>query len=86
MPIDDDTLSANTPFRIAINNIVNKFYNLYNPEDNALQFSYIQTEQRNPLGLFGIRDDEPITGNYSEWNVKQKFLPYQRQRNITALL
>jgi hypothetical protein len=76
--IDNDVLSANTPLGIAISHIVNNFYNLYNPEDNALQFSYVQIEQRIPLGLSGISDDESAPGNYSEWNVKNEIPPFQK--------
>jgi len=39
--IRDRTASKNTPFGIAIENIVDNFYNLYNPKDNILQGLYI---------------------------------------------
>jgi Alpha/beta hydrolase of unknown function (DUF900) len=56
----------------SIEKVVEKFYNLYNPEDNLLQISYPKVEPDSALGLkgseFGIRT--PAENYYSEYNVR----------------
>jgi hypothetical protein len=73
--INDMSTSKNTAFGNAIENTVNRFYNLYNPEDNALKRAYVNTENQNPLGLCGIRKGEPSPANYAERNVKFEIPP-----------
>lgn len=80
--IDDKSTSKNAPFGNAIENIVNTFYNLYNPEDNALKGAYVKTENQNPLGLYGLGKGEPFPANYSERNVKLEIPPLNRASGI----
>jgi esterase/lipase superfamily enzyme len=80
--IDEKSASKNTPFGNAIENIVDKFYNLYNPEDNALKYAYVKTENQNPLGLYGLKKGEPCPINYSERNVKFEIPPLKRASGI----
>ena len=80
--INDKAPSKNRPFGTAIENIVNNFYNLYNPEDNSLQGAYIKTENQNPLGLFGLRKGEPFPANYAEYNVMSEIPPFTRASGI----
>jgi esterase/lipase superfamily enzyme len=80
--IDDKSTSKNAPFGNAIENTVNRFYNLYNPEDNALKGAYVNTENQNPLGLCGLRKGEPFPENYTERNVKFEIPPLNRASGI----
>ena len=80
--IDDKSASKNSPFGNAIENIVNKFYNLYNPEDNALKHAYVKTEKENPLGLYGLKKGEPFPINYTESNAKFEIPPLTRASGI----
>jgi hypothetical protein len=80
--IDDKSASKNTPFGNAIENTVDKFYNLYNPEDNALKYAYVKTENQNPLGLYGLKKGEPSPINYTERNVKFEIPPLKRASGI----
>ncbi len=80
--INDISTSKNTAFGNAIENTVNRFYNLYNPEDNALKRAYVNTENQNPLGLYGIRKGEPSPANYAERNVKFEIPPLKRASGL----
>ena len=80
--IDNKSVSKKTPFGNAIENIVNRFYNLYNPEDNALKYAYVKTENQNPLGLYGLKKGEPFPTNYTECNVKFEIPPLKRANGI----
>ena len=80
--ISDRAASKNSPFGIAIDNIVNNFYNLYNPKDNLLQNLYIKTENENPLGLLGLHKDEPFPSNYTELNVMSEIPPLRMASGI----
>jgi hypothetical protein len=80
--INDISTSKNTAFGNAIENTVNRFYNLYNPEDNALKRAYVNTENQNPLGLYGTRKGEPSTANYAERNVKFEIPPLKRASGL----
>jgi hypothetical protein len=73
--ISNTSASKNEPFGIAIDSIVNSFYNLYNSEDKVLQTLYENTENENPLGLFGINNGVPTPTNYTEYNVKSEIPP-----------
>jgi hypothetical protein len=50
--INNLSIAGNTPLGKAIENLVDKFYNLYNPQDDGLQFNKF-FENHNPLGLVG---------------------------------
>jgi Alpha/beta hydrolase of unknown function (DUF900) len=80
--INDMSTSKNTPFGNAIENTVNRFYNLYNPEDNALKRVYVNTENQNPLGLHGIKKGEHSPANYAERNVKFEIPPLKRASGL----
>ena len=80
--ISDKATSKNSPFGIAIDNIVNNFYNLYNPKDNILQGLYVKTENENPLGLFGLRKGEPFPSNYTEHNVMSEISSIRKTSGI----
>ena len=38
--INNQLIANNTPFGNAIENVVDKFYNLYNPKDNGLEVNH----------------------------------------------
>jgi hypothetical protein len=80
--INDASASKNTAFGCSIENNVYRFYNLYNPEDNALKRAYVNTENQNPLGLYGIRKGEPSPANYAERNVKFEIPPLKRASGL----
>ena len=80
--ISDRATSKNTQFGNAIDNIVDNFYNLYNPKDNLLQGLYVKTENENPLGLLGLRKEEPFPANYTERNVMSEIPPFKNASGI----
>jgi Alpha/beta hydrolase of unknown function (DUF900) len=80
--ISDRATSKKSPFGIAIDNIVNNFYNLYNPKDSVLQGLYVKTENENPLGLLGLHKDEPFPSNYTERNVISEIPPFRMASGI----
>ena len=80
--ISDRAASKNTPFGIAIENIVDNFYNLYNPKDNILQGLYVKTENENPLGLLGLKKGEPFPSNYTEHNVMSEISSFRKTSGI----
>ena len=51
--IDNKTVAKNTPFGNAIAHVVDKFYNLYNPEDDGLEINTLY-ENKIPVGLLGV--------------------------------
>ncbi len=92
--MNSDDCSINKPplpcNGIAIKSEVERFYNLYNPEDNMLQFSYRETEGDDALGWCGVKggpqnifnpsscvgDDSIRTpDNYEEHNVISEIRP-----------
>jgi hypothetical protein len=81
--INNKATAANQPFGLAIQHIVNNFYNLFDPEDNMLQFSYKFTEKQDPLGLLGLQVGQPRPSKYTEHNVLFELPPY-RNANGTA--
>jgi pimeloyl-ACP methyl ester carboxylesterase len=80
--ISDRATSKNTQFGNAIDNIVDNFYNLYNPKDNLLQGLYVKTENENPLGLLGLNKEEPFPQNYMEHNVMSEIPPFKNASGI----
>jgi len=80
--ISNTAASKNKPFGIAIDNIVNSFYNLYNSEDNVLQTLYVNTENENPLGLYGIKNGEPSPTRYTEYDVKSEIPPLKNANGM----
>ena len=80
--IGDTATSKNKSFGIAIDNLVDSFYNLYSSEDKVLQSLYINTEKENPLGLFGMHIEEPAPTHYIEYNVKSEIPPLKNASGI----
>jgi esterase/lipase superfamily enzyme len=70
--INNLSIAKGTPLGDAIENIVGKFYNLYNPEDDGLQFNKF-FEKHNPLGLVGAPKGT-IPLNYNDTNVINEIL------------
>jgi hypothetical protein len=68
--IDNKLISNHT---LAIEQIVDKFYNLYNPEDDGLKFNQI-FENHSPLGLVGAPNGFNYT-NYVDTNVAYEISP-----------
>ena len=64
---NNELISENTLFRNAIANKVDKFYNLYNPEDDGLEINRF-VEKHNPLGAVGA-PKQNILKNYNDINV-----------------
>jgi hypothetical protein len=73
--IDRDAAASNTTFGKAIENVVDNFYNLRNPEDNMLEYVYRHMENRDALGLLGIQHSLPLPRGYSERQVDSEILP-----------
>ena len=65
--INNLSIIKGTPLGKAIENLVDKFYNLYNPQDDGLQFNKF-FERHNPLGLVGAPKGT-ISQNYNDINV-----------------
>jgi hypothetical protein len=73
--IDRNAAASNTTFGKAIENVVDNFYNLRNPEDNMLEYVYRYVENSDAIGLLGIRHNLPIPSGYSERQVDSEILP-----------
>jgi Alpha/beta hydrolase of unknown function (DUF900) len=77
--IDNKTIIKNSDFGNAIENLVGRFYNLYSPEDNGLEFNKAFLEgldrlKHFPLGSFGVSPGmAPI--NYNDTNVAYEIPP-----------
>ncbi|MDR4511003.1 MAG: alpha/beta hydrolase [Nitrososphaeraceae archaeon] len=65
--INNELIMNNTPFGNAINDKVEKFYNLYNPEDDGLEANRL-IEKHNPLGSVGA-PNQNVPTNYKDINV-----------------
>ena len=73
--IDRSVVASNTSLGKAIENVVDNFYNLRNPEDNMLEFVYRYVEIRDAIGLLGIHHSLPVPSGYSERQVDSEILP-----------
>jgi Alpha/beta hydrolase of unknown function (DUF900) len=73
--MDRNAAASNTTFGKAIENVVDSFYNLRNPEDNMLEYVYRYVENRDAIGLLGIQHSLPIPSGYSERQVDSEILP-----------
>ena len=72
--INNTLIANNTLLGNAINTIVDKFNNLYNPEDDGLEYNK-EFEKHNPLGLVGAMNvTAPL--NYNDTNVAYEILPF----------
>jgi hypothetical protein len=65
--ISNELITAKTPFGNAITDKVEKFWNLYNPEDDGLEINRL-IEKHNPLGAVGA-PNQTIPKNYKDTNV-----------------
>ncbi|MGE5863065.1 MAG: alpha/beta hydrolase, partial [Nitrososphaerales archaeon] len=72
--INNKSIANNTLLGNATNNIVEKFYNLYNREDDGLKVNQL-LEFHNPLGLVGATNvTTPL--NYNDINVVYEIPPF----------
>ena len=72
--IDNELIAKNTPFGNAIEHVVDKFYNLYNPEDDGLKVNQLY-ENHQPLSLVGTTK-EIAPPNYIDINVTYEIFPF----------
>jgi esterase/lipase superfamily enzyme len=70
--INNELILDNNPFGNAINDTVEKFFNLYNPEDDGLEINRL-IEKHNPLGAVGA-PNQPIPKNYKDTNIMNEIL------------
>jgi hypothetical protein len=75
--IDREEIASNATFGKAIENVVDKFYNLRSPEDNMLEYIYRYIENENALGLLGIQHSLPLPRDYNERQVDTEIPPIQ---------
>jgi hypothetical protein len=73
--MDRNVAASNTTFGRAIEDIVDNFYNLRNPEDNMLEYVYRYVENHDAIGLLGIQHSLPLPSGYSERQVDSEILP-----------
>lgn len=71
--INNTLIENNTYLGNATENIVEKFYNLYDPEDDGLKVN--QLENSHPLGLVGAQKMN-VPSNYNQENVAYEILPF----------
>jgi hypothetical protein len=71
--ISNTMVGNNTPLGNAIEHIVFKFYNMYNPEDEGLKINKI-ADSHNPLGLVGVPNGT-IHFNYQDIKVSHDIPP-----------
>lgn len=72
--IDNQRLANNSSLSSAAEAIVDKFYNLYNPEDDGLKANQA-AENHFPLGLFGAPNGT-VHLNYNDTNVTYEIPPF----------
>ena len=72
--IDNKLIANKTLLGNATENVVGKFYNLYNPEDDGLKVNQL-TEFHQPLGLVGAPKGT-VHPNYTDKNVAYDILPF----------
>jgi hypothetical protein len=75
--IDRGEIASNATFGKAIENVVDKFYNLRSSEDNMLEYIYRYIENDDALGLLGIQHSLPLPRDYSERQVDTEIPPIQ---------
>ena len=74
-PWDRSAAASNTTFGKSIEDIVDNFYNLRNPEDNMLEYIYRYLENRDAIGLLGIQSSLPTPSSYNERQVDSEIIP-----------
>jgi hypothetical protein len=73
--VDRNATASNTTFGKAIEDTVDNFYNLRNPEDNMLEYIYRYIENHDALGLVGIQHSLPLLRDYSGRQVDSEIPP-----------
>jgi len=73
--INNNEVINDTDFGNAIESQVGAFYNLYNPQDDGLQFNQ-QLGNRDPLGLVGAPNGTITSSNYIDTNVAYEIPPF----------
>jgi hypothetical protein len=71
--INNKLIENNTDLGNATEKIVEKFYNLFDPEDDGLKVNQLENPQ--PLGLVGAQKMN-VPSNYNETNVAYEILPF----------
>jgi len=71
--IDNKLMVNNSAFANATEHLVDRFYNLYDPEDDGLQFNR-EYERHDPLGLVGA-PSATTPSNYNDTNVVYEIPP-----------
>ena len=72
--INNKLIANNTLLGNATENVVDKFYNLYNPEDDGLTANQLY-ENHQPLGLVGALKLN-VSSNYNDTNVAYEIPPF----------
>ena len=72
--INNKLIANNTLLGNATENVVDKFYNLYNPEDDGLTANQLY-ETHQPLGLVGALKMN-VSSNYNDTNVAYEIPPF----------
>jgi hypothetical protein len=73
--INNNAIARNTTLGKAIEKIVDDFYNLYDPEDNMLEYVYSHIENHDALGLLGAQHNLPLPRHYHERNIESELVP-----------
>lgn len=73
--INNNAIASNTTLGQAIEKVVDDFYNLYNPEDNMLEYVYSHIENHNALGLLGAQHNLALPRHYHERNIESELVP-----------
>jgi hypothetical protein len=73
--INNKLILNNTAFGNAIEHLVDKFYNLYNPQDDGLEFNQ-KLGNHDPLGLVGAPKGTTPSSNYNDINVAYEIPPF----------
>jgi hypothetical protein len=72
--INNKLIVNNSVFANATEYLVDRFYNLYDPEDDGLQFNR-EYERYDPLGLVGAPSGSTTPSNYNDTNVAYEIPP-----------
>lgn len=73
--INNNAISRNTTLGKAIEKVVDDFYNLYDPEDNMLEYVYSHIVNQGALGLLGAQHNLPLPRHYHERNIESELVP-----------
>jgi esterase/lipase superfamily enzyme len=73
--INNKLIVKNTALGNATERLVDKFYNLYNPQDDGLEYNR-EIKKHDPLGLFGAPKRMAVPLNYVDINVAYEIPPF----------